>query len=78
MGRRISQREAHRMKKQIAALEDRYRRLVRSWLHRPAGVHLGNLPNETMTDRVKLCYRLDHAVVVTTENNELQFYAVKT
>lgn len=78
---KISQREARRMKKRLAELEQMEERRRNAWrTDYPGGV---NLVNISLADRpwviatVKTARKLGHAVVVTSNGDaELQFYGL--
>lgn len=76
---KISQREARRLRKRVAELEeaDRVRRSAwhSDW---PGGVHLtGFVAHSDIVAQVKTARKLGHAVVVTNTGDNLQLYACK-
>lgn len=78
---KISQREARRMKKRIAELEDTFARQRRSWASEwPRGVLVGSLTSSTDTIPrvIQTARKLGHAVVCATgrDNNTVDFYAL--
>lgn len=75
----ISQREARRLKKQVEALEQRHRAMVRNWLEPYSGVHL--ITFNELTDYTKgaltAATRLDQVLVARLDNGKLQVYALR-
>ena len=77
---KISQREARRLKRRVALLEqerrDQRNRWATDW---PGGVHLGHIAREIdfLTGRIDAAQMLGHAVVVRQEaNGRINFYAL--
>lgn len=78
---RISQREARRLRKQVAELQAMEEKRRRSWnSDYPGGI---NLVNISVADKpwliatIKTARKLGHAVVVTSNgDSELQFYGL--
>lgn len=76
----ISQREAMRLKKRVAELEDAFEKQRSKWsAEYVGGVHLGYLTRERdcLSGRIEGARLLKHAVVVIEESNgRLSFYAL--
>ena len=78
---KISQREARRLAKRVAALEGMIARQRSRWLPEyPGGVHIGNInmaERGWLLGRIEGARMLQHAVVVTSnDTNELMLYAL--
>lgn len=75
----ISQTEARRLQKRVAALEDliagERRRYGSTW---PGGVHVAsvNSPDPRLQATVQTARALGHAVVVTEEAGSIKFFAL--
>jgi hypothetical protein len=77
----ISQREARRLRKRVAALEREERERRFRWVETyPGGTHLGTItmPRDWLVGRIEAARLLGHAVVVTvpTNNGEIRVYAL--
>lgn len=76
----ISQREARALKKRVAELETAEDGRRSRWaLTYPGGVHLGSLPRNTedwFFQRLETARMLSHAVVATTKDGAIHFYAL--
>ncbi len=77
---RISQREARRMKKRIAELENVFAQQRNAWVSEwPRGVHISSLTCPTdATAAIRITRKLGHAVVCTTGRSAdvVDFYAL--
>lgn len=75
---KISQREAHRLKRRIAELEGIQRKQRNLWWSDwPSGIVLSRLKvSDSTYAEIKTARKLKHAVVVTVENdNTIAFFA---
>lgn len=76
MARRISQREARRLRQRVEELErlehQRRNAFVSDW----PGVNIATLMCADVASKVHVARLLEHAVCVQERNNELRFYAV--
>lgn len=76
----ISQREAKRLKRRVAELEESFERQRRTWSQEYfGGVHIGRLPRDRdwFSGRIEMSRRLGHAVVVTCDDDgTINFYAL--
>lgn len=81
MSKRISQREARRLRKRVAVLEDLERRRYSAWAREyPSGTHVGSISwpgRNTTTEAVRVARLLGHAVIVTVDGTELRLYATR-
>lgn len=77
---KISQREAHRLRKRVYELEQRAGRQNNAWCSDwPGGVHIATLsiPTDDFT-AIHTARKLGHAVVVVgTEAQSIRFMAIK-
>lgn len=83
MAKKISQREARRLRKQVAELCTKIVTIQSTWRREyPNGSHVGShtfVPNTPVVEAIRTCHKLGFAVVVTMHNsNELAFYGVST
>lgn len=73
----ISQREARKLRKRVAELENILQRQKRAFTSEwPSSVSIARLiPSDVHMACIKTARKLDHAVVVVPDGNELVFFA---
>ena len=77
MAKKISQREARRLQKQVSELQNKIGAIQRPWTNDyPGGAHIATYVHQALCDTVKVANKLGHPVVVTVRNGELYFYGV--
>lgn len=80
MAGKISQREAVRLQKRVAALEAIITEQRKRWTgDYPGGVHIGtvNRERDNLAGRIEAARMLGHAVIVIEQNTgTLEFYAL--
>lgn len=77
--KKISQREARRMKRRIAELERTLDDQRKAWMSDwPGGIYIDScrLPSDTAPQSVRIARMLGHAVVAIDAGDELRFHAL--
>lgn len=77
MSRKISQREARRLKRLVGSMLEERKRERNDFAAEYPGVHIASLQSERVAELVRLARKLGHAVVVTVYAHEIQLYAVE-
>lgn len=75
----ISQREAHRLKKRVEALEEMHDRMQNAYITDwpGPGVNIATGTDQTAANAVKVARLLGHSVVVVSDGPTLRYYGVK-
>lgn len=81
MAKKISQREAQRLQKQVFELSEKVRKIQCTWRREyPAGAHIGSRvydANDKILEAIRVSHLLGHAIVATRHAaNEIAYYAV--
>lgn len=79
MAKKITQTEAHALKRRVAELEKVLNNQRNAWVREwPEGVHLGSLQvSDTLYATLMVARKLKHAVVITLVNrNYIDFHAL--
>jgi hypothetical protein len=78
---KVSQREAHRLRKRVAELERTLQRFYNAWgSDFIGGTHLGTVPPDAVGQRLfgalEAARKLKHAVCINAHNDGVKFYAL--
>lgn len=78
--RKISQREARRLRKRVTELEDAQRQRVNRWYHKyPSGIHIDTVSiNSVEYGIADTAMKLGYTLVVKLDGQSFLVYAVKS
>lgn len=80
MSKKISQREARRLRRELKALQDRHLAMHRRYVSNYPGVHIRtSIPiSETTREVLNVAVLLGHGLAARVNGNTLDIYAVKS